>query len=74
MDEIWHRGVNKYLHKKGLPPKDIFGYIIAKLWDTVPLDATVKMWAAHFKMGEESLEDGDRCGQQQLRKTLLMCT
>ena len=25
--------------------------------------ATVKRWAAHFKIGKESLEDDDRCGR-----------
>ena len=29
MDKIWHRGVIKYLHKKGLAPKDIHADMVA---------------------------------------------
>ena len=63
MDNIWHRGVIKYLHKKGLTPKDIHADMVATLGDTAPSYATVKRWAALFKMGRESLEDDDRCGR-----------
>ena len=63
MDKIWHRGVIKYLHKKGLTPKDIHADMVATLGDTAPSYATVKRWAALFKMGRESLEDDDRCGR-----------
>ena len=52
MDKIWHHGVIKYLHKKGLAPKDIHAGMVAKLGDTAPSYATVKSLAAHFKMGK----------------------
>ena len=77
MNKVWHRAVFKYLHKKVLAPKDIYGDTVATLWDTAPSYATVKRWAVHFKMGKESLEDDDRCGRPTTattKKTLLMCT
>ena len=61
MDKIWHRGVFQYLHKKGIAPKDIHGDIVVTLGDTAPSYATVKSWAAHFKIGKESFEDDDNC-------------
>lgn len=60
MDKIWHRGVIKYLHKKGLAPKDIHADMVATLGDGAPSYANVKRWAANFKMGKDSL---DRCGR-----------
>ena len=51
------------MHKKGLAPKDIHADMVATLRDTAPSYATVKKWAAHFKMGNESLEDDVRRGQ-----------
>ena len=77
MDKIWHRGVIKYLYKKGLVPKDIHADMVATLGDTAPLYVTVKRWAAHFKMGKERLEEDDSCGRHTTattEETLLMCT
>ena len=59
-----------------LSPKDNHDDMVATLRDTAPSYAAVKMWAAHFKMGEESLEDDDRCGRPTTAtsgETLLMC-
>ena len=65
--------------KKGLAPKRIHAHMVSTLGDTAPSNATVKRQAENFTMGKESHEDDDRCGpddpqQQQLRKTLLICT
>ena len=69
MDKIWHRGITKYLLKKELAPKDIHADMVATLGDTAPSYATAKKWAAHFKMGNESLEDDDRCGRSSTAAT-----
>ena len=58
MDKIWHRGVIKYLQKRGLTPKDIHVDKFATLVDDAPALWTVQKWAAEFKRGRESLEDG----------------
>ena len=60
-----------------LSPKSIYADMVATLTGTAPLYATVERWATHFKIGKEKLEDDDNVDdpqQQQLRKTLLMCT
>ena len=33
MNKIWHYGIIKYLHKKGLAPKDIHADMVAILGD-----------------------------------------
>ena len=64
MDRIWHRGVIRYLQKKGLaPPKDIHADMVATLGDDAPALSTVQKWAAEFKRGSESLEDDPRSGR-----------
>ena len=63
MDKICHRGVIKFLHKKGLAAKDTHADMVAILGDTASLHAAVKRWAAHFQMGKESFEADDRCGR-----------
>ena len=60
MDKIWHRGIFQYRHKNGLALKDIHADMVAKLGDTAPSHPTGKKWAAHLKMGKESLKDDDR--------------
>ena len=63
MNNIWHRGVIKYLQKKGLIPKDIHTDMVDTLGDDAPALSTVKKWAAEFKRGRESLEDDPRSGR-----------
>ena len=63
MDKIWHRGVIKYLQRKGLSPKDIHADMVATLGDGAPALSTVQKWAAEFKRGRESLEDDPRPGR-----------
>ena len=63
MDKIWHRGIIKYLQKKGLAPNDIHADMIATLGDDAPALSTMKKWAAEFKRGRESLEDDPRSGR-----------
>ena len=62
MDKIWHRGVIKYLQKKGLTPKDIHADMVATLGDDAPALSTTQKWAAEFKRGRQSLEDDPRSG------------
>ena len=69
MDVIWHRGVIRYLQKKGLAPKKIFAGMVATLGDDPPVLSTVKKSAAEFKKGRESLEDGQRLRHASLTLT-----
>ena len=57
IDKIWHRGIIKYLQKKGLAPKYIYPDVVATLGNDARALLTVKKWAAEFKRGRESLED-----------------
>ena len=68
MDTLWHRGVIEYLHKKGLAPKDIHADMVA-----APSYATVKRWAAQFRVGKGSLEDDDRCRRPKKAQTEEKC-
>ena len=68
-NEIWHRRVIKCLHKKGLAPLDIHADMVLTYGDTAPFYTTVKRWAAHFKVGNESLENDDRCGRMKKATT-----
>ena len=63
MDKIWHRGVIRYLQKKGLTIKEIHADMVSTLEDDAPALSTVKEWAAEFKTGKESLEDDLRSGR-----------
>ena len=63
MDKIWHRGIIKYLQKKGLAPKDIHADMVATLGDDTPASSTVKKWVAEFKRGRESFEDDPKSGR-----------
>ena len=62
MDKIWHRGVIKYLPKKGLTTKEIHTDMVSTFGDDAPALSTVKKWAVDFKRGKESLEDDLRSG------------
>ena len=63
MDKIWHRGVIRYLQKRGLTTKEIHSKMVSTLGDDAPALSTVKKWAAEFKRGRESLEDDPRSGR-----------
>ena len=63
MDKIWHRGVIRYLEKKGLTTKEIHSDIVSTLGDDAPVLSTAKKWAAEFKRGRESFEDDPRSGR-----------
>ena len=63
MDKIWHRGVIRYLQKKGLTTKKIHTDMVSTLGDDVPALSTVKKWAAEFKRKRESLEKDPRSGR-----------
>ena len=60
VDKIWHRGVIRYLQKKGLTTKEIHADMVSTLGDDAPALSTVKKWAAEFKRGRESLKDDPR--------------
>ena len=63
MDKIWHRGVIRYLQKKGLTTKEIHIDVVSTLGDNAPALSTVKKWAAKFKRRWKSLEDDPRSGR-----------
>lgn len=63
MDKFWHRGVMKYLQKKGLTSKDFHADMIATFGADTPVLSTVLKWAAEFKRGRESLDDDQRSGR-----------
>ena len=48
MDKIWHRGVIRYLQKKGLTTKEIHAGMVSTLRDDAPALSTVKKGAAEF--------------------------
>lgn len=50
MDKIWHRGVIKYLQKKGLAPKDIHADMVATLGDDTLALSTVQKQATEFSV------------------------
>ena len=63
MDKNWHRGVIRYLQKKGLTTKEIHTDMVSTLRDGALTLLTAKKWAADFKRGRESLEDDPRSGR-----------
>ena len=63
MDKIGHRAVIQYLHIKGLTSKEIHEDMVATPQDNASSYSMVKKWAADFKRGRDSLEDGPRHGR-----------
>ena len=63
MDKIWHRGVIRYLQKKGLTTKEIHADMVSTLGDDAPALSTVKKVGSGFKRRRESLEDDPRSGR-----------
>jgi transposase len=58
MEKVEIRAVIKYLCKKGMSSKEILENFMDTLRRESPSYSTVKKWAAEFKRGRESIEDG----------------
>jgi len=58
MDKIEYRTVIKFFVKEGLTPNEIHSKFIKVYGDSSPSFSTIKKWAAEFKCGCTSLEDG----------------
>ena len=63
MDKIWHRGVIRYLHKKGLTTKKYHADMFSTLGDDAPALSTVKKWQRNSRGGGRGLEDDPRSGR-----------
>lgn len=63
MDNLEQRAVIKYLHKKGLTPKQIYEDMQCTLGQSCPSYTMVKKWAAEFKRGRVSIADDPRPGR-----------
>ncbi|XP_078671015.1 histone-lysine N-methyltransferase SETMAR-like [Branchiostoma floridae x Branchiostoma belcheri] len=63
MEAVEARAVIKYLHKKGMTPKEIHEDMMKTFGDDCPSYSTVKKWAASFKRGKESFRDEPRSGR-----------
>lgn len=63
MEQIEQRADIKYLHKKGLSPKDIHEHMVSTLGDSALSYSSVKTWIAEFKRGRESVKDEPRSGR-----------
>jgi hypothetical protein len=57
------RAVIRYLCKKGMFPKEIYEDLMDTLGKESPSYSTVKIWAAEFKRGRESIGDDERSGR-----------
>ena len=55
--------MTKYLHKKGLPPKQIHMDMVATLGVDAPSYSMVKNWGADFKSGRTSTKYEHRSGR-----------
>jgi histone-lysine N-methyltransferase SETMAR len=62
MDKTVYRAVIKFF-VKGLTPKEIHSKFIKVYMDSSPSFSTIKKWAAEFKRGRTSLENGPREGR-----------
>ena len=60
MNKLEDRAVIKYFCKKGMSPKEINDDFIKTLGDEFSSYSTVKIWAAEFRWGTESVEDDER--------------
>ena len=60
MERVEVRTVIKYLCKKGMTPKEFHKDFMKTLGNESPSYSTVKIWAAEFKRGRESIEDDVR--------------
>jgi hypothetical protein len=60
MDKIEYHAVKKLFVKEGLTPNEIHSKFIKVYGDSSPSFSTTKKWAAEFKRGHTSLEDGPR--------------
>ena len=69
MDKTWHRGVIRYLQKKGLMTKKILTDMVSTLGNDTSALSTAKKWTAEFKRGRESLEDDPRSGHSSTATT-----
>ena len=56
MDKIWHRGVIRYLQKKGLTTKEIHIDMVSTLGDDAPALSTVKKWEQISRGGGRALK------------------
>ena len=67
MEKIWCRGIIKYLHKKGLGPKDIHVYMVLILGDDACAIYSEQKWVTKFKWCRQwcrqSPEDDPRRGR-----------
>lgn len=63
MEKLEQRAVIKYLHKKGLTPKQIYDDMQSTLGQSCPSYTMVKKWAAEFKRGRDSIADDPRPGR-----------
>jgi len=69
MDNYENRAVIRYLHKKGMTPKEIHDDMLSTLGTSAPSYATVKKWVAEFKRGRETLDDDPRSGRPRTSTT-----
>ena len=63
MEKLKIRWVTKYFCKKGMPPKEIHEDFMETRGKELPSYSTLKKWAAEFKRGRESVDDGGHSGR-----------
>ena len=62
MEKSELRAVITYLHKKGLPPKQMHMDMVVTLGDDAPSYSMIKNWVAEFRCGRTNTEDEQRSG------------